>query len=117
MGARTSANGTASCRAVGRPQTKQATRAGASWRVKAASCVIPMFLSRPLRGASLAPELPAYRLLAQPFAVVPLVRFSSDRTKVGALVNPRWLAILAWAVATLIITLNVKLLADVMIGR
>jgi manganese transport protein len=40
------------------------------------------------------------------FAVFPLVRFTSDRLKMGALVNPRWLSILAYCIATIIATLN-----------
>ena len=48
-----------------------------------------------------------------PFAVVPLVRFTSDRAKMGSFVSPRWLATAAWAVAALIISLNLKLLYDV----
>ena len=44
------------------------------------------------------------------FAVVPLVRFTSDRAKMGSFVSPRWLATAAWAVAALIISLNLKLL-------
>ena len=44
------------------------------------------------------------------FAVVPLVLFTSDKLKMGAFVNPRWLTILSWAVAGLIIVLNVVLL-------
>lgn len=47
-----------------------------------------------------------------PFAVVPLVKFTSDRLKMGELVAPRWLAACAWIVAGFIIALNVKLLWD-----
>jgi manganese transport protein len=54
--------------------------------------------------------------LQLPFAVVPLVRFTSDPAKMGAFVNLRWLSGLAWAVATLIIALNLKLLLDVALG-
>ncbi len=50
--------------------------------------------------------------LQLPFAVVPLVQFTSDRAKMGNFVNPRWLKWLAWALAALIIALNVKLLFD-----
>jgi manganese transport protein len=50
--------------------------------------------------------------LQLPFAVVPLVQFTSERAKMGNLVNPRWLKWLAWALAALIIALNVKLLFD-----
>jgi manganese transport protein len=47
-----------------------------------------------------------------PFAVVPLVRFTSDRRKMGSFVNPRWLTAIAALVATVIIGLNMKLLLD-----
>ncbi len=47
-----------------------------------------------------------------PFAVIPLVRFVSDKTKMGALVTPRWLSRIAWAIALLIVGLNLKLLYD-----
>jgi manganese transport protein len=45
-----------------------------------------------------------------PFAVVPLVRFVSDRKLMGDLVAPRWLVTVAWVIAALIIVLNAKLL-------
>ena len=44
------------------------------------------------------------------FAVVPLVRFTSDRAKMGALVNPRWLKLLAYLTAAVIAVLNAWLL-------
>ncbi|MCY7351650.1 MAG: Nramp family divalent metal transporter [Cytophagaceae bacterium] len=44
------------------------------------------------------------------FAVVPLVAFTSRRTLMGSLVNPRWLSAVCWAVAAVIITLNGYLL-------
>ena len=50
------------------------------------------------------------------FAVFPLVRFTSDRAKMGEFVNARWLAWLAHAVAVLIAGLNVWLLAQVIHG-
>ncbi|NYF34980.1 manganese transport protein [Stenotrophomonas sp. JAI102] len=51
-----------------------------------------------------------------PFAVVPLVRFVSDKAKMGALVAPRRLIALSWLIGGLIIVLNVKLLVDVWRG-
>ncbi|WP_309611137.1 Nramp family divalent metal transporter [Sphingomonas sp.] len=48
--------------------------------------------------------------LQLPFAVVPLVQFTSDRTRMGCFVNPLWLKIVAWAVSACIIALNLKLL-------
>jgi manganese transport protein len=44
------------------------------------------------------------------FAVIPLVRFTSDRHKMGELVAPRWMQLLAWPVAVIIAVLNVYLL-------
>jgi manganese transport protein len=46
-----------------------------------------------------------------PFAVIPLVQFTSDRAKMGGFANPGWLKWLAWAIAAVIVTLNLKLLA------
>jgi manganese transport protein len=47
-----------------------------------------------------------------PFAVIPLVRFVSDRRKMGEFVIPRFVAALSWAVAAIIIAMNGKLLFD-----
>jgi len=47
-----------------------------------------------------------------PFAVTPLVRFVSDKRKMGVFVIPVWVAVLAWLVASVIVILNVKLLVD-----
>jgi len=44
------------------------------------------------------------------FAVVPLVRFTSDRLKMGRFVNPLWVTITSWIVAVVIIALNGYLL-------
>lgn len=48
-----------------------------------------------------------------PFAVIPLVHFTADRAKMGKLVAPRWLSVIAWVIAAVIVVLNVKLLTDV----
>jgi manganese transport protein len=50
--------------------------------------------------------------LQLPFAVVPLILFTSSKRKMGEFVNPRWIQGLAWIVAVIIITLNLKLLSD-----
>jgi manganese transport protein len=50
--------------------------------------------------------------LQLPFAVVPLVAFTSNRLKMGQFVNPRWIQGLAWSTAAVIIALNVKYLSD-----
>jgi len=46
------------------------------------------------------------------FAVWPLMRFTSDRRKMGDFVNPLWIRIAGWTTAVIIIVLNVKLLFD-----
>ena len=50
------------------------------------------------------------------FAVVPLVMFTTDRRRMGALVAPRWLAATAAVIAVAIVALNVKLLWDFAFG-
>ncbi len=47
------------------------------------------------------------------FAVFPLVMFTSDKVKMGSFVNPRWLKLLAYLVATVIATLNAWLLVQI----
>jgi len=51
-----------------------------------------------------------------PFAVVPLVQFVSSRDKMGAYAIPRGVSYLAWAVAAVIVALNIKLLSDTFFG-
>jgi manganese transport protein len=51
-----------------------------------------------------------------PFAVVPLVRFVSDREKMGVFAISRTMAALSWIVASLILILNFKLLFDSLAG-
>jgi manganese transport protein len=50
--------------------------------------------------------------LQLPFAIVPLVRFTSDKAKMGPFANALWMKIAAWGISTLIIALNLKLLWD-----
>jgi len=49
------------------------------------------------------------------FAVWPLMRFTSDRAKMGEFANPLWIRILGWTTALVIIGLNVKLLVDTLL--
>ncbi|MET4258573.1 manganese transport protein [Bradyrhizobium sp. S3.12.5] len=51
-----------------------------------------------------------------PFAVIPLVRFVSDRRKMGQFAIPVSVAAIAWIVAGVIVVLNVKLLVDTLFG-
>ena len=53
--------------------------------------------------------------LQLPFAVFPLVSFTSDRRKMGPAVAPLWIRGLAWPVAVVIAGLNVWLLAQVIL--
>jgi len=41
-----------------------------------------------------------------PFAVIPLIRFTSDRNRMGVFANRMWVKILAWSAAALILILN-----------
>ncbi len=50
------------------------------------------------------------------FAVIPLVMFTADRGKMGALAAPRWLVALAIVIAVVILVLNLKLLHDFVVG-
>ncbi|MFC5650134.1 Nramp family divalent metal transporter [Paenibacillus solisilvae] len=44
------------------------------------------------------------------FAVIPLVKFTSDKVKMGKFANPLWMKLLAWFVAIIIAGLNIILL-------
>ena len=46
------------------------------------------------------------------FAVVPLIKFTNDRAKMGRFVNMPWLKWTAWAVAVVIMALNVFMLVQ-----
>lgn len=54
--------------------------------------------------------------LQLPFAVIPLIIFTSNRRLMGEFVNPAWLKILAGAVATIIVSLNAWLLLQSLSG-
>jgi manganese transport protein len=47
--------------------------------------------------------------LQLPFAIVPLVHFTSDRARMNSLASPAWLKALAWATAVFVVGLNVWL--------
>jgi len=54
--------------------------------------------------------------LQLPFAVIPLVMFTSNRRLMGEFVNPLWLKSLAWLVASIIVGLNSWLLLQTFLG-
>jgi manganese transport protein len=46
-----------------------------------------------------------------PFAIIPLVQFTSDRRRMGEFASPTWLKTLAWLCAAIVVGLNVVLIA------
>jgi manganese transport protein len=50
------------------------------------------------------------------FAVVPLILFTSDKSKMGLYVNPGWLRVTSWGVAAIIMALNGFLLYQIIVG-
>jgi manganese transport protein len=54
--------------------------------------------------------------LQLPFAVIPLVMFTSSRAKMGDFVSPLWVQLLAWSVAVVITGLNAWLLYQTFFG-
>ena len=51
-----------------------------------------------------------------PFAVIPLIHFTSDRGRMGSFRNHAWVNVLAWVTAGIIIGLNAWLLVDTIGG-
>ena len=49
-----------------------------------------------------------------PFAVVPLIQFTSDRKIMGEFASKMWVKVLAWIAASIIIALNIKLVISVL---
>jgi len=54
--------------------------------------------------------------LQLPFAIVPLLRLSADRRRMGALAAPRWMTVLGWATAIVVIALNTYLVGSLLRG-
>jgi manganese transport protein len=50
--------------------------------------------------------------LQLPFAIIPLVHFTSDRNKMGNFASPLWVKLIAWVTASTIVVLNLKLTYD-----
>jgi manganese transport protein len=48
--------------------------------------------------------------LQLPFAIIPLLKFTSDKHKMGGFVNPRWMITLGSVITMLIISLNISML-------
>jgi manganese transport protein len=48
--------------------------------------------------------------LQLPFAIVPLLRLTADRRTMGGSASPRWMTLLGWAGAAIVVAANVALL-------
>ena len=44
-----------------------------------------------------------------PFAIIPLIHFTSDRARMGKFASPGWVRVLAWITAVVIVGLNLRL--------
>jgi manganese transport protein len=79
------------------------------------AAIVPVLVTLAMFGESATDKLlvlsQVVLSLQLPFAVIPLVYFTSDRRRMGAFANSRWLAAAAWIVAALIVGLNLWLLA------
>ena len=53
--------------------------------------------------------------LQLPFAIVPLIRFTSDQRKMGKFVNPRWMTVAGCVIALVIVVLNLTVLAQTLL--
>jgi manganese transport protein len=49
-----------------------------------------------------------------PFAVIPLVHFTSDKARMGKFANSLWVRVLAWTAAAIIVGLNLKLVTQIL---
>ena len=82
--------------------------------------IIPVIVVAALYGESGTAQLLVFSQVVLsmqlPFAVIPLVRFVSDKRKMGAFAISMPVAVAAWIVAGLIVILNVKLLYDTLFG-
>ena len=82
--------------------------------------IIPVLVVTALYGDSGAAKLLVFSQVVLsmqlPFAVIPLVRFVSQRRLMGVLVAPRWLSTTAWIIAGILVVLNGKLLLDTVTG-
>ncbi|MGX7418699.1 Nramp family divalent metal transporter [Carnobacterium gallinarum] len=81
--------------------------------------VIPVFIVTWLLGEGGTSQLLLWSQvilsLQLPFAVVPLVLFTSDKKKMGTFVNPTWVKVLAWIATVLIIALNIFLVGYILL--
>lgn len=80
--------------------------------------VVPALIVTSLYGESGTAQLLIFSQvvlsLQLPFAVIPLVRFTSDNAKMGEFASPRWVVRLAWLVAGIIVALNCTMLISLL---
>ncbi|MGB2869009.1 MAG: Nramp family divalent metal transporter [Bacteroidota bacterium] len=50
--------------------------------------------------------------LQLPFAVIPLIQLTGDRSTMGSFVNKAWVKVLSWTTAIIIVGLNIRLVLD-----
>jgi len=51
-----------------------------------------------------------------PFAVIPLIHFTSDGERMGSFANRKWVKVLAWTAAAIIVGLNLRLVTTTLMG-
>ncbi len=54
--------------------------------------------------------------LQLPFAIIPLIHFTSDKNKMGLFANKSWVITAAWIIAGIIVALNFKLVYDELVA-
>lgn len=55
--------------------------------------------------------------LQLPFAIIPLIMFTADPVKMRGLATPKWLSWTCWLISLVVISLNLKLIFDVVSGN
>ena len=82
--------------------------------------VIPVFIVTIIAGENGTTDLLIFSQvilsMQLPFALVPLVLFTSDKHKMGSFVNSTWVKLVAWTATVIIICLNVYLVVYTLIG-
>ncbi|MER2174947.1 MAG: Nramp family divalent metal transporter [Carnobacterium sp.] len=83
--------------------------------------VIPVFIVTIMAGENGTTNLLIFSQvilsMQLPFALVPLVLFTSDKHKMGSFVNSTWVKMVAWTATVVIICLNVYLVVYTLIGH
>lgn len=75
--------------------------------------IVPAILTIILAGESATYQLlilsQVVLSLQLPFAIIPLIQFTSDKAKMGEFANKLWVKVLAWLTAAIIVALNLRL--------